>query len=143
MDPREERAGRAQSPVELELHVRGTSRLASSAGAPIRICKSALEATFADCPTTMQVARFPPSRKHRVARDIITRDLPGSLDYARRTGIRYGLLMGLAPLTNDEAILYDVTAGTEEPLAMTDVIAHVDAVLARARHMANDERDAG
>jgi ATP phosphoribosyltransferase regulatory subunit len=80
---------------------------------------------------------------HRVARDIITRDLPGSLDYARRTGIRYGLLMGLAPLTDDEAILYDITAGTEEPLAMTDVIAHVDAVLARARHMANDERDAG
>lgn len=80
---------------------------------------------------------------HRVARDIITRDLPGSLDYARRTGIRYGLLMGLAPLTDDEAILYDVMAGTEEPLAMADVIAHVDAVLARARHMANDERDAG
>jgi ATP phosphoribosyltransferase regulatory subunit len=50
----------------------------------------------------LRISRELRRRGHRVARDIITRDLQGSLDYAKRTGIRYGLLMGLAPLTDDE-----------------------------------------
>ena len=66
---------------------------------------------------------------HRIARDIITRDLQGSLEYARQSGIRYGLLMGLAPLTDDQAMFYDVVEGTEQLLAMADVVTHVDAVI--------------
>jgi ATP phosphoribosyltransferase regulatory subunit len=73
-------------------------------------------------------------RGHRVARDIITRDLEGSLDYARQSGIRFGLLMGLPSLPNDEAILHDLVRGTEERLAMADVVAHVDAVITHAQH---------
>lgn len=77
----------------------------------------------------LRISRALRQRGHRVARDIIRRDLTGSLAYARRTGIRYGLLMGLPPLSDDEAILYDVVQGTEERLAMAEVIDHVDAVL--------------
>jgi histidyl-tRNA synthetase len=72
-------------------------------------------------------------RGHRVARDIITRDLQGSLDYAKRTGIRYGLLMGLAPLMDDEAILHDVVAGTAERLALADVVDYVDAAITQVQ----------
>ena len=61
-----------------------------------------------------------------MARDIITRDLEGSLDYAKRTGIRYGLLMGLAPLMDDEAMLHDVVAGSAERLALADIIDYMD-----------------
>ena len=42
----------------------------------------------------LRISRELRRRGHRVARDIITRDLPGSLDYARRTGIRFALLLG-------------------------------------------------
>ncbi len=79
----------------------------------------------------LRISRELRRRGHRVARDIITRDLQGSLDYAKRTGIRYGLLMGLAPLTDDEAMLHDVVAGTAERLALADIIDYVDAAITR------------
>lgn len=72
-------------------------------------------------------------RGHRVARDIITRDLAGSLEYARRTGIRYGLLMGLAPLADDQAILYDIVQGTEQSLTLAEVVDVVDNTLSCAQ----------
>jgi hypothetical protein len=53
----------------------------------------------------------------------------GSLDYAKRTGIPYGLLMGLAPLSDHEAILHDVMAGTAERLALANIIDSVDAAI--------------
>ncbi|MGE3541629.1 MAG: ATP phosphoribosyltransferase regulatory subunit [Candidatus Tectimicrobiota bacterium] len=81
----------------------------------------------------LRISRELRGRGHRVARDIITRDLQGSLDYARRMGIRYGLLMGLAPLTDDEAMLYDVTTGAAERLPLARVVDHVDAILTRAQ----------
>ncbi len=79
----------------------------------------------------LRISRELRRRGHRVARDIITRDLQGSLDYAKRTGIRYGLLMGLAPLTDDEAMLHDVVAGTAERLALADIVDYVDATITR------------
>jgi ATP phosphoribosyltransferase regulatory subunit len=81
----------------------------------------------------LRISRELRRRGHRVARDIITRDLQGSLDYAKRTGIRYGLLMGLAPLTDDEAILHDVVAGTAERLALADVVDYVDAAITQVQ----------
>ncbi len=72
-------------------------------------------------------------RGHRVARDIIPRDQQGSLEYARQTGISYGLLIGLETLPPDQAILHDVRQGTEERIAMNDVVDHVHTVLTRAR----------
>jgi ATP phosphoribosyltransferase regulatory subunit len=81
----------------------------------------------------LYISRELRQRGHRVARDIITRDLQGSLDYARQTGIRYGLLMGLKSLPPDQAILHDVITGTEERLAMATVVDRVDAILKKAR----------
>jgi hypothetical protein len=68
-----------------------------------------------------------------VARDIITRDLSGSLAYARQTGIRFGLLMGLPSLPDDQAVLHDLVGATEERFAMSDVVARVDAAISRAQ----------
>jgi histidyl-tRNA synthetase len=79
----------------------------------------------------LRISRELRRRGHRVARDIITRDLQGSLDYAKRTGIPYGLLMGLAPLSDHEAMLHDVMAGTAERLALADIIDAVDAAITR------------
>ena len=84
----------------------------------------------------LRISRELRRRGHRVARDIITRDLQGSLDYAKRTGIRYGLLMGLAPLTDAEAILHDVVAGTAERLALANVVDYVDAAIMRVQQTA-------
>lgn len=78
----------------------------------------------------LQISRELRRRGHRVARDIIARDLQGSLDYAKRTGIRYGILMGLAPLTDEEAVVHDVLSGTEQRLALADIVAYIDAALA-------------
>jgi hypothetical protein len=39
--------------------------------------------------------------------------------------------MGLAPLTDDEAMLHDVVAGTAERLALADIVDYVDAVITR------------
>lgn len=79
----------------------------------------------------LRISRELRRRGHRVARDIIVRDLQGSLDYARHTGMRYGILMGLPPLTDDEAVLHDVVAGTAQHLALADIVEYVDAALKR------------
>jgi ATP phosphoribosyltransferase regulatory subunit len=73
-------------------------------------------------------------RGHRMARDIIIRDLAGSLDYARRTGIRFALLMGHASLSPDQALLHDLALGTQESVDMAEVVAYVDAAITRAQH---------
>jgi hypothetical protein len=39
--------------------------------------------------------------------------------------------MGLAPLSDQEAILHDVMAGTAERLALADIIDSVDAAITR------------
>jgi hypothetical protein len=39
--------------------------------------------------------------------------------------------MGLAPLTDDEAMLHDVVAGTAERLALADIVDYVDAAITR------------
>jgi ATP phosphoribosyltransferase regulatory subunit len=82
----------------------------------------------------LRISRELRRRGHRVARDIITRDLPGSLAYARQTGIRFGLLMGLPSLPDDQVVLHDLVGATEERFAITDVVARVDAAISRAQH---------
>jgi ATP phosphoribosyltransferase regulatory subunit len=101
--------------------------------APVRCSADCLLMDFRqDKREAVRISRELRRRGHRVARDIITRDLDGSLDYARQTGIRFGLLMGLASLADDEAILHDLVLGTQERLAMGDVVAQVDAAITRA-----------
>jgi ATP phosphoribosyltransferase regulatory subunit len=84
----------------------------------------------------LAISRELRQRGHRVARDIITRDLEGSLAYARQSGIRFGLLLGLASLPSGRAVLYDLKLGTQEHLAMSDVIARVDTALTQAQQTA-------
>jgi ATP phosphoribosyltransferase regulatory subunit len=86
----------------------------------------------------LRISRELRQRGHRVARDIITRNLQGSLDYARQTGIRYGLLMGLGSMLPTEAILHDVIDGTEEHLTMANIVDRVDAILTQQSRAAHD-----
>jgi ATP phosphoribosyltransferase regulatory subunit len=81
----------------------------------------------------LRISRELRRRGHRVARDIISRDLEGSLHYARQSGMRFGLLMGLDSLPDDQAVLHDLVLGTQERLAVADVVAYVDAAIHRAQ----------
>jgi histidyl-tRNA synthetase len=81
----------------------------------------------------LRISRELRQRGHRVARDIITRNQAGSLEYARQSGIPYGLLIGLDSLPSGQAILHDVRNGTDEYVSMHHVVDHVDAVLTQAR----------
>jgi len=81
----------------------------------------------------LRISRELRQRGHRVARDIITRNQEGSLEYARQSGIPYGLLIGLASLSDGQAILHDVINGTDEYVSMHHVVDHVDAVLTQSR----------
>jgi ATP phosphoribosyltransferase regulatory subunit len=81
----------------------------------------------------LRISRELRRRGHRVARDIITRNQEGSLEYARQSGIPYGLVIGLDSLPSGQAILHDVRNGTEEYVSVYNVVDHVDAVLTRAR----------
>ena len=101
---------------------------------PVRTGADCLLMDFsADKHDALRLSRELRQRGHRVARDIITRDQKGSLEYARQSGIRYGLLIGLNTPPGGQAILHDVQTGTEEQVSMLNVVDYVDAVLTRAR----------
>ncbi|MGH7360209.1 MAG: ATP phosphoribosyltransferase regulatory subunit [Candidatus Methylomirabilales bacterium] len=59
------------------------------------------------------LARTLRSKGYPAARDIITRDLEGSLTYARTCGIRYALILGERGQREDSLILRDVQSGKE------------------------------
>jgi ATP phosphoribosyltransferase regulatory subunit len=64
-------------------------------------------------------------RGYRVARDIIHRDLSGSLSYARHMGIARGIILGTPGLQDHEALLKDLEEGWERVVpinALIDVI---------------------
>jgi len=61
------------------------------------------------------LARTLRSKGYPAARDIITRDLEGSLTYARTCGIRYALILGQPGQGEDSLILRDVQSGKETP----------------------------
>jgi ATP phosphoribosyltransferase regulatory subunit len=84
----------------------------------------------------LRISRELRQRGHRVARDIITRNLDGSLAYARQSGIRFGLVMGGQAFPPDQAVLYDLVLDTEARLALSEVVSRVDAAIAQARQVA-------
>jgi ATP phosphoribosyltransferase regulatory subunit len=61
------------------------------------------------------LARALRSKGYPAARDIITRDLEGSLTYARTCGIRYALILGERGQPEDSLILRDVQSGKDTP----------------------------
>jgi ATP phosphoribosyltransferase regulatory subunit len=81
----------------------------------------------------LRISRELRQRGHRVARDIITRNQEGSLEYARQSGIPYGLLIGLDSVPDGQAIVHDVINGTDEYVAMHQVVDRMDAVLTQSR----------
>ena len=70
----------------------------------------------------LRIAKELRQRGYRVARDIIRRDLPGSLAYAQRMGIARSIVLGTAGLGAHEAMLKDVQAGWERVVSMTELI---------------------
>jgi ATP phosphoribosyltransferase regulatory subunit len=61
----------------------------------------------------LALARSLRNRGYRVARDIIHRDLAASLNYARETGIRFGVVLGHRKTGAEKALIIDLVEGKE------------------------------
>jgi ATP phosphoribosyltransferase regulatory subunit len=70
----------------------------------------------------LRIAKELRQRGYRVARDIIRRDLPGSLAYAQRMGIARGIILGTNGLGPQEALLKDLQAGWERVVSMSELV---------------------
>ena len=78
----------------------------------------------------LRIAKELRQRGYRVARDIIRRDLSGSLVYAQRMRIARGIVLGTDDLSPDEALLKDLETGRERVVPVKElvqVIASLDA----------------
>src|SRR5574337_350399 len=62
----------------------------------------------------LRMAQLLREHGYSVARDIIERDLQGSFDYAKRSGIGRAIVLGLAHLPKDELLIRDIDSGTDE-----------------------------
>jgi len=70
----------------------------------------------------LHIAKQLRQRGYRVARDIIRRDLAGSLAYAAQMGIARGIVLGTAGLGPDEAMLKDLGAGWERVVSVSELV---------------------
>jgi ATP phosphoribosyltransferase regulatory subunit len=70
----------------------------------------------------LRIAKELRQRGYRVARDIIRRDLAGSLVYAQRMGIARGIILGINGLGPDEALLKDLEAGWERVVSVSELV---------------------
>jgi ATP phosphoribosyltransferase regulatory subunit len=70
----------------------------------------------------LEIAKALRSMNFRVARDIIKRDIEGSLNYAERNGIARALILGHPGCQPGEAILKDVPGGEEVVVKTFDII---------------------
>jgi ATP phosphoribosyltransferase regulatory subunit len=70
----------------------------------------------------LRIAKELRQRGYRVARDIIRRDLAGSLAYAQRMGIARGIILGTNGLGHNEALLKDLEAGWERVVSMSELV---------------------
>jgi len=62
----------------------------------------------------LRIARLLREQGYSAARDIIKRDLQGSFDYAKRSGIGLAIVLGLPHLPEDELLIRDIDSQTEE-----------------------------
>src|SRR5574337_848645 len=62
----------------------------------------------------LRIARLLRERGYSAARDIIKRDLQGSFDYAKRSGIGRAIVLGLPHLPQDELLIKDLDSDAEE-----------------------------
>jgi ATP phosphoribosyltransferase regulatory subunit len=70
----------------------------------------------------LRIAKELRQRGYRVARDIIRRDLAGSLAYAQRMGIGRGIILGTNGLGSHEALLKDLQAGRERVVPVSELV---------------------
>jgi ATP phosphoribosyltransferase regulatory subunit len=70
----------------------------------------------------LRIAKELRQHGYRVARDIIRRDLAGSLAYAQRMGIARGIILGAPGLGAQEALLKDLEAGWERVVAVSELV---------------------
>jgi ATP phosphoribosyltransferase regulatory subunit len=70
----------------------------------------------------LRIAKELRQRGYRVARDIIRRDLAGSLAYAQRMGIARGIILGTNGLEAHEALLKDLEAGWERVVSVSELV---------------------
>ncbi|MFQ5846156.1 MAG: ATP phosphoribosyltransferase regulatory subunit [Candidatus Methylomirabilales bacterium] len=73
----------------------------------------------------LHIARALRGKGYAVARDIIRRDLEGSLDYARVSAIPRALILGLDGMPGDTMSLRDLTRGTETTFSIPEFIQRV------------------
>ena len=62
----------------------------------------------------LQVARVLREQGYSAARDIITRDLEGSLEHAKASGIGRAIVLGSPGTPQEELLIKDLTSGVEE-----------------------------
>lgn len=76
----------------------------------------------------LRIAQELRRRGYRVARDIIRRDLGGSLAYARRMGIARGIILGTNGLSDHEALLKDIDEGWERVIPIAQLLEVIEAL---------------
>ncbi len=76
----------------------------------------------------LRIAKELRQRGYRVARDIIRRDLDGSLSYAQRMGIARGIVLGTPGLQPHEALLKDLQRGWERVVPIGGLIALIESL---------------
>jgi ATP phosphoribosyltransferase regulatory subunit len=76
----------------------------------------------------LRIAKELRQRGYRVARDIIRRDLAGSLAYAQRMGIARGIILGTVGLEPHEALLKDLEAGWERVVSVSELVSVIVAL---------------
>jgi ATP phosphoribosyltransferase regulatory subunit len=62
----------------------------------------------------LRVARILRERGYSAARDIIARDLEGSLAYAKASGMGHAIILGRTGVSRDDLIITDLSSGSEE-----------------------------
>jgi ATP phosphoribosyltransferase regulatory subunit len=72
----------------------------------------------------LSLARRLRDRGASVARDIITRELPESIAYARAQRARYALVVGSPRTGPDQLLALDLAGGGEQTLSIRDVLDH-------------------
>jgi ATP phosphoribosyltransferase regulatory subunit len=76
----------------------------------------------------LRIAKELRQRGYRVARDIIRRDLAGSLAYAQRMGIARGIILGTNSLGPHAALLKDLTAGWERVVSVSELVQVIESL---------------
>jgi ATP phosphoribosyltransferase regulatory subunit len=76
----------------------------------------------------LRIAKDLRQRGYRVARDIIRRDLAGSLAYAQRMGIARGIILGTNSLGPHEALLKDLESGSERVVPVSELVQVIESL---------------